>query len=382
MKSILIRIGAVILVFSIGTAIFLGLSYVGHRSQGPLQDLFQEIEYNVATIERDFIHQERTRRALSLLWFDPIRADTQALVSPPVLLLGAYDDQTAVTYEPIIVLEDSLQTHLPIIHFYAAWGSKPDQVFPFLRAQAIWDLGSIPMITWEPWLNDFDGATYPELAEMENPNVGGMGRVTDGYFDDYIDKWAAQAASFGHPLFLRFAHEMNDPYRYPWGPPNNTAEDFIAAWQHVQDRFDSAGADNVLWIWSPHPAYLPTTDYYPGETQVDWIGLTTLNYGTVASWSRWWSFDEIIGPAYEELALLNHPIMLTEFGSLATGGDRAEWFKEALAAVPHQYPKVKSLVFFHVRFDNTTSYKSLDWSFKTDSSVLRQVRTYLPNTPD
>src|SRR6185369_3819852 len=49
---------------------------------------------------------------------------------------------------------------------------------------------------------------------------------------------------------LRFAHEMNDPYRYPWGPQNNSKEEYIYAWQHVWQRFQKAGARNVIWTWS------------------------------------------------------------------------------------------------------------------------------------
>jgi beta-mannanase len=166
---------------------------------------------------------------------------------------------------------------------------------------------------------------------------------------------------------------MNDPYRYPWGPQNNKPEDFIAAWQHVVKRFRQQGANNVLWCWSPHPAYHPYAAFYPGHEYVDWIGITTLNYGTVASWSQWWSFDDIFGKCYNELSLYEKPLMLTEFGSLGIGGSKAQWFQQALDALHNKYPKVKSVVFFHNANDNTTTYKSIDWSFIYEKEVRDSI---------
>jgi hypothetical protein len=183
------------------------------------------------------------------------------------------------------------------------------------------------------------------------------------------------------PILLRFAHEMNDPYRYPWGPQNNAPEEFIAAWRHVRERFDAAGADNVLWVWSPHVAYAGFEAFYPGDDAVDWVATGALNYGTVAPWSRWWTFAEIFGDRYPALAAFGKPIMLAEFGSLAVGGDRAEWYRQALADLPTLYPAVRSILFFHVAQDATVTYQTLDWSFVDDPDVVLAVRRALATWP-
>lgn len=169
---------------------------------------------------------------------------------------------------------------------------------------------------------------------------------------------------------------MNDPYRYPWGPQNNAQEDFIAAWKHIRERFNKAGARNVVWIWSPHPAY-PSNEFYPGDAYVDWVGTTTINYGTVAPWSQWWSFDDIFNKFYTEMLPHKKPVILTEFSSLEVGGNRPEWFQRALHSLNSKYPEVKALIFFHVANDNTTTYKTLDWSFKNDRKVIAVIRNYL-----
>ena len=167
---------------------------------------------------------------------------------------------------------------------------------------------------------------------------------------------------------------MNDPYRYPWGPQNNQPQDFIAAWRHVVDRFRMAGADNVVWVWSPHVAYAGFETYWPGSEYVDWVATGALNYGTVAYWSQWWTFDQIFGKHYDFLAGLGKPLMIAEFGSLAVGGDRAEWYRAAFDDLTRRMPQVKALLFFDAEADATVTRQSVDWSFADDSAVVQAVR--------
>ncbi len=165
---------------------------------------------------------------------------------------------------------------------------------------------------------------------------------------------------------------MNDPYRYPWGPHHNDPADFVAAWRHVVKRFRAAGAANVVWVWSPHLAY-DYAAHYPGNDVVDWVGTGVLNYGTVAYWSQWWSFEEIFGQKYDTFAAYGKPIMIAELGSLAVGGDRATWFREALTDLPRRYPAVKAALFFHVNKDATVTYQALDWSFIHDEALTQTI---------
>jgi len=372
MKTILFRLSFVIIAVALGTAIFLLMAYSGNKSKGPLSDLFTTVNSGVASIEKK-MSSTREDRSTSLKWFDSYRNNPVVMNYPDTIFLGAYDDNTAESYESIVSLEDSLGIHLPIISLYTAWGSKKNEVFPLIRAQAIYDMGSMPMITWEPWLDDFDPEQFPINAKAENKNKNGLKEIAEGKFDKYIDKWAEDAKTFSAPFYLRWAHEMNDPFRYPWGPQNNKPEEFIAAWRHVVDRFRMTGAKNVIWVWSPHPAY-SYVEFYPGHDYVNWIGATAINYGTAATWSQWWSFDEIFGKFYLDVSLYKKPMIITEFGSLPVGGDRPAWFTKAFTSLRHKYPVVKGVVFFHVGSDNTTTYKSLDWSFKNDDKVVNSIR--------
>ncbi|MEV6763694.1 glycosyl hydrolase [Streptomyces sp. NPDC051105] len=58
----------------------------------------------------------------------------------------------------------------------------------------------------------------------------------------------------------------------------NHRGDYVKAWRHVHDLFEQAGADNVVWLWSPNvvrdaPA-VSLRGLYPGDAYVDLVGMT------------------------------------------------------------------------------------------------------------
>jgi beta-mannanase len=121
-------------------------------------------------------------------------------------------------------------------------------------------------------------------------------------------------------------------------------------------------------------AYGKFDDFYPGDEYVDWVSTGTLNYGTVAPWSQWWSFEEIFAKHYETFAKYKKPILIAEFGTLAVGGNQADWYQKALADFPTRYPAVKGLIFFHNGSDGTTTYQTLNWYIKDDSAVTKTIK--------
>jgi hypothetical protein len=376
MKKIIYRSAIVIAALIVGILLVSSITYLGDESSGPIEDFFKGVKRTISKIEEDYIIKKRViSRSAELEWLKSYRENKEQMNSTDKLLLGAYDNQAASSLQPIITLEDSLNTVFPLIHIYTAWGSKREQRFPTDQVQAIHTLGSIPIITWEPWLNDFDPLEYPMDENKTDRNVSGLKDIAEGKYDGYLRKWAKEASNFKGNILLRLGHEMNDPYRYPWGPQNNQAIDFINAWKHVVTLFRTEGALNVSWVWAPHLAYGEFDEFYPGDEYVDWVATGTLNYGTVAPWSQWWSFDEIFAKHYESLAKYEKPILIAEFGSLAVGGDQAEWYQKALANFPTRYPAVKGLVFFHNGNDGTTTYQTLNWYIKDEPAVTRAIKS-------
>jgi hypothetical protein len=370
------RILSTLIAIGIAVIIILFLSYLGKKSKGPLEDIVTDAGEAVQKVEKNIIMDQREeKRADKLKWFAPYKTDSALLRQPEKILLGAFDNENKESFESSINLEDTLGTIFPLMHFYTAWGSKPDEQFPELQVKTILEMGSLPVITWEPWLTDFDSEKMPGLSSADKRDVGGMSDVAKGKYDSYLKTWAREAANIDQPIFLRLGHEMNDPYRYPWGPQNNSAKDFVAAWRHVHNLFRKEGATKVVWIWSPHPAYGFFDAFYPGNKYVDYVGIGVLNYGTVASWSKWWSFADIFGKHYNELAVYNKPMMLTEFGSLAVGGKREQWFADALNQLPQKYPLVKSILFFHFSEDKTTTQQVINWYFIHDAASVKSITT-------
>lgn len=341
---------------------------------GPLASTLDRAGAAVDALEhrlRESLGGRSRRRALR--WLEPYRADVERLRRPDTVLIGAYVGGRPELLDRIAVLEERLETTLPLVHVYTAWGDQPEHQFPVRAVASIGNMGSIPFVTWEPWLSVFDNARHPFLPLRELRDRHGLAAVARGDYDFYIDRWAAEAARYGRPFFLRLGHEMNDPYRYPWGPQHNTKEEFMAAWRHVVDRFRAAGAHNAVWVWSPHIAYEYWDLYYPGSEYVDWVATGVLNYGPIAYWSRWWTFDEIFGTKYDRLRGFGKPIAVAEFGSLSVGGDRTAWYADALRALPRAYPEVKALLLFHTPSDQTVTYQQVDWTVTGDAALTRTI---------
>ena len=361
----------------------IGLGSGFHTAYDFLGDKARRIAQRFSDVEGDVVRDARkSSRDEYLAPMRPTLASVQNLRTPAVMLFGVYDGGFPNTFAGLEKFENNVQYKFPIISFYVAWGDKPTQRFPTRMVETINRMGSVPMITWEPWVVDFDEQQRPNLPKRAEREYASLAAVARGDYDFYIVEWAKAAAAYGKPMFLRFAHEMNDPYRYPWGPQNgNRPDDFIAAWKHVHLIFQKMSANNVLWVWSPHISMPWFEYYYPGPEFVDWIGVGVLNYGTIAAWSRWWSFHQILEKAYPALLKLNKPIMISEFGTLATGGDEYEWYRQAFYHIDHTYSRgIHALIFFNQESDMTMSAYPLNWSVLQDrravSFVGQQLKTH------
>ncbi len=359
------------------------LSIAGNKSRGPIQSTIDRIANEVIALENEYILKQRSnQRRKKLARFDSLSADIESLKNPKIILLGASDIVQNESFEAIINLEDSLETTFHLIHIYNAWGSKPEHQFPKLAVETILKLGSIPVITWEPWLGAFDESEYPGIPLPEKRDKACLAAIANGTYDKYIIDWASAVKAIKQPVFIRLAHEMNDPYRYPWGPQNNSPEDFRNAWIHVHNVFENLGVNNVIWIWAPHPSYAYFDVYYPGEKYVDYVGVGVLNFGTAVTWSKWWTFDQLFGNQYETLESFHKPIMITEFGSLIVGGDRAEWFSSALKSMASKFTSIKSVLFFHYPDDNTITDKVVSWYFIDDEKTKKAIINQIDLWPD
>ena len=376
------RILYVILALFLGFLIVMVISTISKNTAGPIGTILNSAEAFIGGVEENiFLKKRENKRSEKLNWFSAIRDDKSKLINSKIMLLGASDNSQVDSYENIIDLEDSLRLTFPIIHIYKAWGEKREHEFPKIEVETIYELGSIPMITWEPWVGAFSIQNYPNIEpSIEKRDKGSLASIASGNYDSYIVRWALGAKKFGHPVYLRFGHEMNDPYHYPWGPQNNFTQDYVDAWLHVYDIFKNNQVDNIIWVWNPHLSY-DFEGYYPGDNYVDVISFGILNFGTSLSWSKWWRFEELLSNSYDKLLKLNKPMMISEFGSLSVGGERSLWFKDAFTLIPKDYRAINSIVFFHYPNETSTD-KSLDWYILEDKKVTNELIKQMKNWPD
>jgi len=215
--------------------------------------------------------------------------------------------------------------------------------------------GHLPMIAWEPW--DHAQVLSGDRLRAVQPAYS-LATIIEGRHDESIRSWAADAADWGHPVALRFAHEMNG-YWYPWAESanGNREGDYVSAWRHVHDLFVDEGADNVIFVWSPNlsqPSLTPLAQLWPGDEYVDWVGLVGYlgNGINPAEWTP--TFDELFGPTLDELrAFTELPVVITEIGATESGGKKAEWISHVLETVAARHDII-GLMWFEID-------KEADW---------------------
>jgi len=290
-------------------------------------------------------------------------------------ILGIYKPELPYSFDGKKDLEDSLDTRFNLISFYQAWGDGPEQAFPASLMDAIAGKGCVPVLTWEPWVTEFD---HPGLKSLGKREYRYLKDIAEGVYDFHIVPWAKGAVTWGKPFFLRFAHEMSNA-QYPWSPVNdNRPEDYIRAWWHVHGILDSLGAANVIWVWCPYkPEDLV---YYPGDTCVDWTAMDIFNYGDLLSEDygpRWHSFDQLASPMYRSLEPLRKPIMVAEVASSDMGGSRDTWYREMYGKIPAKFPGIKAVVLFENPADRTSGRWTIDWSILNDREAMIETRRML-----
>jgi beta-mannanase len=113
---------------------------------------------------------------------------------------------------------------------------------------------------------------------------------------------------------------------------------------------------NVTWAYrldaQPEPvaAWNTMSAYYPGDDDIDWIGLSV--YGAETPSEEWQSFEQVMDGAYAEFAALapSKPHGVFESG-VTEGADpvaKATWLHDALESIKSgRYPIVKAMCYWH-----------------------------------
>ncbi len=270
---------------------------------------------------------------------------------------GAAIDDVPFNMSKLDAFEAMVGKKVSIVHWGHPWAVQ-GVYQPFLRGEFnnVRSRGAIPMISWTSQ-NQGSGKDQPDFQLRD---------IYEGQHDAFIRQWATDAKNWGHPMFLRFDHEMNG-WWFQWSENQNGNQpgDFVKAWRHVHDIFREVGATNVTWVWCVNragsPDLIPADTLYPGDAYVDWVALDAYNFGADGI-DGWTTFDETVKPMYNQLVTIapQKPVMIAEIASSEDGGpigrpaSKGAWITDGFVEkLPKNYPNIHAVVWFNSQARNS-----------------------------
>lgn len=274
------------------------------------------------------------------------------VVTPPDegAYAGVFRPPAPFEMQVLDTYKELTQKQPAILMWFQPWSEQGSNQFDTAAVVETLRRGAIPMITWEPW---DPGKDPGELIEPGVQPEFELKVINSGRYDEYVRDWARKIAVVGGPIMLRPMHEMNGEW-YPWSGSsnNNTPAEFVEAWKRIHRIFEEEGATNVTWVWSVNRSSHPNVPenrppaYYPGDEYVDWTSLSGFNWGDTRSFTKWEEFDQLYDEPLEYLITLNKPIVISEFGSVETPGDKAEWISNAYGRIRRLHPEIKAVIYY------------------------------------
>jgi len=221
--------------------------------------------------------------------------------------------------------------------------------FPKAETGKIRASGALPMITWEPYLENIE-------QDSLLPDIAG------GKYDAYIARFASEAGDI--PVFIRLGHEPNGDW-YGWSGAKSGPHTYAKAFRHVRKIFLARNNHAAKFIFSVNSEDVPNEpwnefeNYYPGDDFVDVVGIDAYNWGDSGT-HRWRSPGKMLSRAYERIvkAFPSKPVFITETASCARGGDKESWITNLLTAIDRRFPAVKAVIWFNIR-------KECDWTLSS-----------------
>lgn len=230
--------------------------------------------------------------------------------------------------------------------------------------EGIYSQGCVLFVSWEPW----DGITKKAID---------YDALLAGQHDEYIRDFALKLKNIDQSVYLRFAHEVNGNW-YPWSGVNIGKEKYIAMARHLRGIFDVLEVNNVRWVYSINWEDLPKEnnsfiDYYPGDDYIDFVGIDGYNWGDTMPWSKWMSFKDIFDLRIKEVRKsINKDIIISEFSSASSGGDKAKWVSDAFDYI-RKNKSIRAFVIFNVN-------KEAAWSFYQGEAVKKALKGKLKSS--
>jgi hypothetical protein len=208
------------------------------------------------------------------------------------------------------------------VHYYD-WAS----LFPGPAESGDLVNGRLPLDSWDCEFSDAD--------------------IVSGAEDPLIIARAQAIKNFGHPVFLRYMWDMNLPAAslnrtQCYDPTTDNADttfsatEYVAAWQHIRAIFAAQNVTNVVWVWNVSSAGVNPAPYYPGSSQVDWIGIDA--FDTTGN-----GFASTVGTTYAQLASYGKPILVLAAESQP---EQVSQFQGAVSLLKTQFPQIDAFLYY------------------------------------
>jgi len=192
-----------------------------------------------------------------------------------------------------------IASYQPVEQFAKAIGRQPNIVLYYAR-----------------WKDPFETGLATEAYEhgalifvQIDPEQASMRSIAAGQYDGYLRSYADEVRSFGHPVVIGFAAEMNGDWD-SWGWHHTSPATWIAAWRHVVTLFRGQGARNVTWIWTvsqDSKGTGPLQEWWPGANYVTWVGIDGYYYRPPDT------FDSVFGQTIIRIrGFTGKPLLLSE----------------------------------------------------------------------
>ncbi|GAA2486053.1 glycoside hydrolase family 26 protein [Winogradskya humida] len=265
--------------------------------------------------------------------------------------IGVTTKEGAFDFKPVDAFEDTTGTKPSVMMFNEGWVNAKFDRSPFDK---IAKRGMLPMLSWEPW-NYKDDSVDDNGTHADQPDYK-LSAITAGEHDAYLKAYAKGVKNLKYEVAIRLAHEMNG-FWYPWGANvnGNKPGDYVKMWKHVRGIFQAEGVKNVTWVWSTNVVLdnkLDLADYYPGDDQVDWVGISGY-YGTAGT-ENYRTPGAIFDATLKALKkVTDRPIVITETGATNQSGQRTKWIGDFFDYLP-KHKEIIGFIWYE-------AVKELDW---------------------
>ncbi|MDR1136629.1 MAG: glycoside hydrolase family 26 protein [Clostridiales Family XIII bacterium] len=306
---------------------------------GDYRHLMESFEYDKKTQPR-YVRKAANTNAAGKNWNDETKEFYNKYFGKDAgLTWGIFEPKAPEYFQDLQETEKLLDYEFPVILNYSSFESTTRHSDLEYRLKNTYDAGKTLELTLQTsWTSDNHNQVY---------------RILDGVYDEFLRNYAKTIADFGHPVIFRLCNEMNGD----WCPYSgwNTSRDpqiYIELYKYVYSFFEGAGAKNVIWVWNPNSGSFPDFTwnnelmYYPGDEYVDVIGLTAYNTGNYYKGETWKSFADLYDNFYYGYVdKYDKPMMITEFSSATTGGDKNRWVIDMFGHIKY-YDKIKIAVWW------------------------------------